>query len=206
MNAALNFSIYVTLSGLSLTSWAAWAEPTTASLHGVAIQAAAGYQQQTVNVTGLGINNTSYRLPDRHYNTTAVPTYLGLSYTRGLTDIVTLGAIAEYNPVSNQIALSVVPGLQMRTGALGYLKIGWVYSPTNVDQGPGRSSTPGYLNGTLIGIGVKIPYTPNIFGYAEANYIKFANMPFGSWAGHLAVRGNAAVEATNLMIGVGYRF
>lgn len=176
------------------------------NFEGLSVQAAVGIQQQTVKVSGLGINGTAYKLPNQRYDNTAVPFYLSAGYAAAVTPNLTLGAIVEYSPISNQVGISVVPGYALTDQTQAYLKLGWVYSPTTVDQGPGRSDSSEYLNGGLVGAGVKMLVTKNIYVYAELNYIRFASMRFGSWYGSMPINGYANVDAYNLMAGLGYRF
>ena len=176
------------------------------AFEGVSLQSAVGIQPQTVKVTGLGINNTPFTLPDQRYNTTAVPFYLGATYTASITPEITLGGVLEYAPVSKQVSLSLAPGYAITEGALGYLKLGWVYTQTNVDQGVGRSTIPGYMNGGLLGAGVRVFWTNNIYAYAEFNYIKFASLNFGSWYAGAPITGYANTDAYNVMVGFGYKF
>lgn len=178
----------------------------SAQFEGVSVQAATGVQQQNVKVAGLVINNKSFRLPDQTYDKTVVPFYLGVTYTAAITANLTLGTILEYSPVSNQVGVSLAPGFAFAEQTQGYFKLGWVYSPTTVDQGPGRSSLPGYMSGGLVGVGVKRFWSNNIYAYAELNYIRFANMSFDSWYSGHPISGYATTAAVNMMAGLGYRF
>jgi hypothetical protein len=191
---------------IAISSYPYFCHAQSSQFEGVSVQAATGLQQQTVKVEGLSIRNSPFKLPDQRYDKTVVPFYLGATYTAGLTANLTLGTVLEYSPISNQVSLSVSPGYAFSEQTQGYLKLGWVYSPTTVDQGVGRSPIPGYMNGGLAGAGVKRFWTKNIYAYAEFNYIKFANLSFDSWYGGLPISGYARTDAFNIMAGLGYRF
>ena len=193
------------LNQLALVSIAK-AQSSSDAVQGLALQVGVGLQQRSVKVTGLGINNTTHKLPDEGYDSTSGQTFLGLSYTAKLNEFATLGVIAELNPIKNHAAVSLVPGYTLANKLHGYLKLGWAYSATSVDQGPGRSKTPGYLNGVLVGVGVKVPWNEQLFGYAEVNYVNFASMRINSWQRGLPVNGYTNVNTANLMLGVGYKF
>jgi opacity protein-like surface antigen len=123
-----------------------------------------------------------------------------------MSNRVALGAQVEYYPISQQVSLSISPGYAFNNWLLGYLKLGWVYVPSTVDQGPGRQAYDVNLNGVVAGIGVKAMITRGVYGYAELNYVQLERLKFTSWAGMIPITGYANTKAYNAVIGVGYRF
>lgn len=173
---------------------------------GFSIYSGTGYQHSIVKVGDVRVRNTSIAMPSESYYNDGSFWITGLNYTHALGHNYTLGAQIEYFPISTQVSLSVSPGYAFNDRVMGYLKAGWAYVPTTVDQGPGRNNYKVNLNGAFAGVGVRALITPHIFGYAELTYARLQNLSFTSWVGPYPISGNASTEAYNVTVGLGYRF
>jgi expansin (peptidoglycan-binding protein) len=108
-----------------------------AQLEGVSVQLGTGYEQGWLRFKDVKLTRSNTRLDMQDVSNSGVPLVLGLGYTKVLGASATLGGLVEYNPISNRAALSIVPGYMLNEQVQGYLKLGWVYATTSVDQGPG---------------------------------------------------------------------
>ncbi len=177
-----------------------------AQLEGVSVQLGTGYEQGWLRFKDVKLTRSNTRLDMQDVSNSGVPLVLGLGYTKVLGASATLGGLVEYNPISNRVALSVVPGYMLTEQVQGYLKLGWVYATTSVDQGPGARAIPAYLNAAYLGLGAKVLFTEQVFGFAEVNYMKYASLSFSSNLNTLPISGYADTSALNFIVGVGYRF
>jgi hypothetical protein len=182
------------------------AQAQTKGLTGFSIYTATGHQTATVKVNDLRVKNTSIRLPSQHFSTSTTFWLTGLNYTHVFDNQWALGGQVEYYPISRQVAVSVSPGYAFNDSVLGYLKLGWAYVPTTVDQGPGRQSHKTNLNAAFAGFGVKAMLYRGLFGYAELTYAQVERLNFNSWVGAIPVSGHTDTSAINAVIGLGYRF
>lgn len=186
-------------------------------------------------VGGLNINGASLG----QANGSSVAATLGLGYTKALTDSFTLGIEAEYNGVpsqtgsadfkdstgsalvtnankftlSNQMSVSLIPGFAVSPDTLIYAKVGYAMATLKSND----QSTPAIfgssnLNGILLGLGAKMNFSKNVYGFAEANAVQYGS---ASTSGNLnrtnpvsviPVSGSAKVNSYNGLVGVGYRF
>ena len=173
---------------------------------GFSIYTATGYQTATVKFSDVRVQNTNIRLPAQNLYTDTNFWLTGLNYTRVFTNQLALGGQIEYYPISRQVAISLSPGYQFNDSVLGYLKLGWAYVPTTIDQGPGRPSYKTNLNAVFAGFGVKAMLYRGVFGYAELTFAQLERLHFTSWAGPFPVSGQMDTSAINAVIGIGYRF
>jgi opacity protein-like surface antigen len=176
------------------------------SFKGLSVYTATGLQKGSVTLSDVTVSNTNIPVPTNDYHSTGTPWMVGLNYAHALSSRITLAAQIDYFPVSQQVALSILPGYEFTSRTLGYIRLGWVHAPSTVDQGPGRAAYKVNLNGVVGGIGAKYLVTPNLYGFVELNYVKFEQLRFTSWVGQIPITGNANSQAVNLLLGVGYRF
>lgn len=173
---------------------------------GPSIYTATGYQYGSVRLNDVRVRNTSIGVQIPNYYSTGSFWLTGLNYTHVFKNNLSLGGQVEYYPISEQVSVSISPGYAFNDAFLGYLKLGWIYGSSKVDQGPGRQAYKVNLNGVVAGIGVKAMIFKGIFGYVEFNYAQFERLNFTSWAGPIPITGNADTKAYNAVIGLGYQF
>lgn len=173
---------------------------------GLSIYTATGYQTATVKFNDVRVQNTDIRLPAKSLHTNTSFWLTGLNYTQVFNNRLALGAQIEYYPISRQVAISVSPGYEFNGSVLGYLKLGWAYVPTTIDQGPGRPSYKTNLNAAFAGFGVKAMLSRGVFGYVELTFAQLERVNFTSWAGPFPVAGQIDTSAINAVVGLGYRF
>lgn len=177
-----------------------------AGFSGFSIYTATGHQTATVKFSDIRLQNTNIRVPSRSLYTDTNFWLTGLNYTHVFDNGFALGGQLEYYPISRQVALSVSPGYQFNDAVLGYLKLGWAYVPTTVDQGPARPSYQTNLNAVFAGFGAKAMIYRGVFGYAELTFAQLERLNFTSTVGPFPVSGQIDTSAINAVIGLGYRF
>ncbi len=177
-----------------------------ASFEGFTLQASVGYQPHVANVTNVGIRNTNRQLSGRTIYNQSVPFILSAGYTWSIGESATIGTQIEFNPINQQVGITILPGYAFTTELQGYLKLGGVVSRVSIDQGPNRDDTAASINGAMVGLGIKQMWTQNLYGFAEMNYLRFGSFGFTSWRGNVPIHGTSNISAYNAMVGVGYRF
>ena len=173
---------------------------------GPSVYTATGYQYGSVRLNDVRVRDTDINVPIPNYYTNGSFWLTGVNYTHVFANDLSLGAQLEYYPISQQVSVSISPGYAFNEQVLGYLKLGWVYGSSTVDQGPGRQAYKVNLNGVVAGMGVRAMIYQGVFGYVEFNYAQFERLSFTSWAGPIPITGNADTKAYNAVIGIGYQF
>ncbi len=182
---------------------------------GASIYTATGLQQATVEGFDLRVRDTDIRLPSTRKTSNGTFWLVGLDYTHVFENQFSLGAQFDYYPRKGQIALSMSPGYVFNDQVMSYLRFGWAYVPTTIDQGAGRSSVETKLNAYFGGAGARVNLYRGVFAYAEIRYAKVERLNFTSWADvtvapgqtlSVPIEGSADTSAVNAFIGLGYRF
>lgn len=91
-------------------------------------------------------------------------------------------------------------GYAFEQDKLGYLKLG--YSSENAYLGISDASKD--ISGYIVGLGYKQAFTKHWHGLVEVNYMHYESTSFGSNGS--GVNGNVSPEATNLLVGIEYKF
>lgn len=176
---------------------------------GLSLEAATGYQEMTIKVQEVTINNRHRGRADQDIGFSGVPVALSIGYSVALTDTLGLGARFEYNPKSGRIALSTLSSMALTQNLQAYGKLGWAYMASAVDL-PGLGSMldgqTAYFNGPLVGIGAKLLLTDNVYVFAELTYYKYADLTLAAQKGSHNLSGKASSSAQNVLIGLGYKF
>lgn len=176
---------------------------------GLSLEAATGYQEMTIRIQDVKINNRHSGRFDQDMGFSGVPVALNIGYSVALTDTLGLGARVEYNPKSGRIALSALPTVTLAQNLQAYGKLGWAYMASAVDSPTLGSMLKGqtaYFNGPLVGIGAKLLLTDNVYVFAELTYYKYADLTLGAQQGAHNLSGKASSGAQNALIGLGYKF
>ncbi len=159
---------------------------------GLSLEAATGYQEMTIKVQDVTINNRHSGRADQDMGFRGVPVALNIGYSVALTDTLGLGARFEYNPKSGRIALSTLPSVALTQNLQAYGKLGWAYMASAVDL-PGLGSMldgqTAYFNGPLFGIGAKLLLTDNAYVFAELTYYKYADLTLSAKQGSHNISG-----------------
>jgi len=206
-NKAINISrLNVIAFALSTIFALPVAHAQTSPFSGVSIFTSGGFQSGSVKLENVRVRNTSFSVPAENLHSTGNSWLIGLNYTHMFQNSTSLGAQVEFFPVSKQVILSVTPGFQFTDDVQGYLKLGWVHAPSTVDQGPGRRAYNVNLHGMVAGLGTKVAFAKNFYGFIEINYVQLQKLNFTSWEGPIPIEGTAKTSAQNVMLGVGYRF
>jgi opacity protein-like surface antigen len=212
--SSVNFSCGSLVRGLSsallgLTGSIALAGESSSvnpGLSGLSIYTATGYQHTMIKTDDVRVRNTNIRLPSERTSTDGSFWFAGLDYTHVFANQFSLGAQFEYYPRSRQVTISVSPGYAFNDRWLGYVKFGWAYVPTTLDQGPGLPNTKVNLNTVFAGVGAKRMIYGSLFGYAELRYAKVERLDFTGVIQTIPIQGHADIRAVNAIIGLGYRF
>ena len=180
--------------------------PTAQNFEGFALQAAVGYQPYAVNFNQIRIANTNIKLNDQNSYNHSTPYFIGASYTAAISHDITLGAQIEVNPINQQYVLSLLPGYAFTSEIQGYLKLAWVNAVMTIDQGSNQSKISATVNGATAGLGFKQFWTPNWYGFIEANYVKMDTIKFNTPINGIPLNGNIDYSGYNAMVGIGYKF
>lgn len=176
---------------------------------GLSLEAATGYQEMTVKVQDVKINNRHSGRADQDLGFSGLPVALNIGYSVALTDTLGFGARFEYNPKSGRIALSTLPSVALTQNLQAYGKLGWAYMASTIDSPKLGSMFDGqtaYFNGPLVGIGTKLLLTDNVYVFAELTYYKYADLTLAAQKGSHNLSGKASSSAQNVLIGLGYKF
>jgi len=144
---------------------------------------------------------------------------VGLGYNFALSPGFLLGIGAEYAPLksssanytlrvpsvntsivstyekSNSYNVFLAPGIVIDKDKLVYVKVG--YSGVSVKA---DSDTYNYT-GISAGLGYKQMISGSLYGFAEVNYAKYGDQNMGAGA-----TGTSNANATNALVGIGYKF
>ncbi len=176
---------------------------------GLSLEVATGYQEMTIKVQDVKINNRHSGRADQDMGFSGVPVSLNIGYSVGLTDTLGLGARFEYNSKSGRVALSALPSVALTQNLQAYGKLGWAYMASAVDSsglGSMLNGQTAYFNGPLVGIGAKLLLTDNVYVFAELTYYKYADLTLAVQQGPHNISGKASSSAQNVLIGLGYKF
>ncbi len=196
----------VLLSTIAAMGFASQAFAQARNFEGFDLQISTGYQQFSLNPKDVTIENINRGINTKDTSKSGVPLILGAGYTAALGDAFTLGAALDYYPITSQLALSVVPGYAFTEQTQGYIKLGWAYAATTLEPFDGAAKINTYLNGPMIGLGAKMLFTDNFYGFMEANYISYSSATFNTSIQNVTVSGKTNNEAYSFLVGVGYKF
>ena len=187
------------------------------AFEGFYAQAGIGYESVTPSFTGGSISGFSYSASGNNANSFAGT--VGAGYNFAVTPSFLLGIGAEYSPIAGSKAnyTITVPGIVSATGQynkkdsynifiapsividkdkLAYAKVG--YTGANVTSEGGDNTS---LNGYSLGLGYKQIISGGLYGFGEVNYASYANASIGGGAS-----GSFSATATNVIVGLGYKF
>lgn len=176
---------------------------------GFAVEAASGYQEMSIKVQDVKVNNMVIGRADQDQQIAGVPYAVNVGYSAALNQTAGLGARFEYNPKSGRIAVSIIPSWALTENVQAYGKLGWAYMPTSVVASLPSfmvNSQTAYLNGPLVGVGAKLLLTDNVYAFVELTYYKYADLALATKNGPMNISGRVSSSAQNALIGLGYRF
>jgi opacity protein-like surface antigen len=148
---------------------------------------------------------------------------LGVGYNFALSPSFVLGVGGEYAPLVGAKARSTTTYSDTSTSVYGqynvqyaynlFLAPGWVidkekllyakigYAGAQTKSSPSNNTYS--FNGFSLGLGYKQFLTDNIYGFGEVNYTDYGNSNLRT---DLNFTGTMTLKATNLLLGLGYKF
>ena len=176
---------------------------------GFAIEAATGYQEMTLKVRDVKINNMSLSWAQQDQRIEGTPYALNVGYSLAVGEAAGLGVRVEYNPKSSRVALALIPSYALTQNVQAYAKLGWAYMATTIETsipGVALNAQTAYFNGPFFGVGAKLLLTDKLYLYAELNYYQYADLTLTAKAGPATLSVNVSSSAQNALFGLGYRF
>ena len=176
---------------------------------GFAIEAATGYQEMTLKVRDVKINNVSLSWAQQEKRVEGTPYALNVGYSLAVGEAAGLGVRVEYNPQSSRVALALIPSYALTQNVQAYAKLGWAYMATTIETsipGVALNAQTAYFNGPFFGVGAKLLLTDKLYLYAELNYYQYADLTLTAKSGLATLSGNVSSSAQNALFGLGYRF
>lgn len=192
------------------------------SFEGAYGQIGVGYESVSPSFSGGTI--TSGTLAGSNYsasssNINSFAGNVGVGYNFAVTKEFLLGIGADYSPINsskqtltmsipgyvvpsssyktqNTYNVFLAPGLVIDKDKLAYAKVG--YSGAQL-QADGESATN--FTGYILGLGYKQIISGGLYGFGEVNYASYGNKNFAGDAS-----GTVKFNATNILIGLGYKF
>ena len=178
-------------------------------------QVGIGYESVTPYFTGGTISGVGYSASGSNANSFAG--IVGVGFNFPVTSTFLLGLGAEYAPINgteqnytitvpgiisatskynkkDSYNIFVSPGFVIDKDSLAYGKIG--YTGATVD-----SSGTTNLTGYSLGVGYKQIIKDGLYGFGEVNYANYGNVSISNLA-----TGSFSASATNIIVGVGYKF
>lgn len=143
-----------------------------------------------------------------------------LGYNFAVTNTFLLGIGAEYSPIAGQKAnytltvpgvgsatdqynkqnsynIFLSPGFAIDKDKLAYAKVG--YTGTSIKAASDGSTTN--YTGYSLGLGYKQIINGGLYGFLEGNYASYGNQNVSG-----GLTGTSNVNATNILVGLGYKF
>ncbi len=91
---------------------------------GLSLEAATGYQEMTIKIQDVKIDNRHSGRADQDQRLTGVPFAVNIGYSVALTETIGLGARFEYNPQIGRVAVSTLPSVALTQNLQAYGKLG----------------------------------------------------------------------------------
>jgi len=153
-----------------------------------------------------------------------------IGYMRAISDNFLLGIGAEYNPLAsksgnytyavsganinghyelqNTYNVFLSPATPVGADGLLYGKVG--YTSTSIEATDSGNSNSNSLSGFSLGLGYRQTIQAGLYGFGEVNYASYGNQTSsqtGTISGHPAsISITSSANATNLLVGIGYKF
>ena len=208
------------------------------NFEGFSVELGAGYQKTDTKSTGIDIDKVptaGYSLSsmdesDDFYTVGATYSHaisddylMGIGFDYSLNDIDTgspkfyfPGGAVPYTKTSdyelkNMYSLFVKPQFVISDKQLAYVKLGYVHANLDYSDKDSEyiSTRDTDLDGYLAGVGYRHNFDKKIYGFVEANYVKFNNDKIGgnyNDGSDYTLDGKAKLDAYNLKVGIGYQF
>ena len=195
-------------------------------------QVGIGYENVAPSLsTSLIIGGAGYPAGISTSNSNSFAGTATLGYTFAVTNDFLLGIGGEYSPIAgnsqnvnysvagvniplgtykkkNSYNFFISPGLTVGTDGLAYAKIGFTGAQIET-SGSGSTDTTNYT-GYSLGLGYKQIISGGLYGFGEVNYASYGNQTSsqtGTISGHPAsISITSSANATNLLVGIGYKF
>lgn len=189
---------------------------------GIGYESVAPSTSTTVNYGGVNIPSSISLNNSNSFAGTAT-----LGYTFAVTKDFLLGIGAEYSPIEgqkqnitynlagtsvaggtynkkNSYNIFISPGLAVGTDGVAYAKVG--FTGASADTGGDTTNYTGYS----LGLGYKQIITGGLYGFGEVNYASYGNQTSNQSAvvsGRLLTTSvTSSLNATNILVGLGYKF
>jgi len=183
-------------------------------------QVGIGYESTAVSFTGGTESGRSYSATANNSNSFAGT--LGIGAYFSVTSNFMLGIGAEYSPISASNAnysisvpsvaytgtgtykkkdsynLFISPAFAIDKDKLAYAKVG--YTGANIESSGGATEKTSYT-GYSLGLGYKQIIQGGLYGFGEVNYAAFSSKGDGN-----GLSGTNQPTATNILVGLGYKF
>lgn len=185
-------------------------------------QAGIGYESTSISFTGGSVQGFPYSVSSNNSNSFAGT--VGIGAYLPVTSNFLLGIGAEYSPIpssNTNFTLSVpgtttpsIPGTWKKKDSynffvspaiaidkdkLAYAKVG--YTGANIETTIFGSSDTTSYKGYSLGLGYKQILQGGLYGFGEVNYAAYSSKSDGD-----GFSGTNKPTATNLMVGIGYKF
>jgi opacity protein-like surface antigen len=185
-------------------------------------QAGIGYESTSVSFSGGSVQGFPYGVSADNSNSFAGTVGIGTYFA--LTSNFLLGIGAEYSPIPGSNAnvtlsipgtttpsisgtykkkdsynLFISPAIAIDKDKLAYAKVG--YTGANIETSIlGSSNTTSYT-GYSLGLGYKQIIRGGLYGFGEVNYAAYSSKSDGG-----GFSGTNKPTATNVLVGIGYKF
>ena len=177
-----------------------------------------GYESSAPSFSGGNVTGTPYSYSVSSSNLNYFTGTVAAGYYFPITNAFLLGIGAEYSPIEspstnytvnipsakyteqqgvkkqNSYNIFISPAWAIDTEKLAYAKIGYASAQYKAEQ----TDT---FNGYSLGLGYRQIITGNWYGFGEVNYTSYGSQNLASNA-----TGTVSINATNALVGVGYKF
>jgi hypothetical protein len=185
-------------------------------------QVGVGYESASTSFTGGTVEGTSYSASANNSNSFAGTVAIGGYFP--VSGSFLLGVGAEYSPIPGSSAnitltipaanpstysgtwkkkdsynLFVSPAIAIDKDKLAYAKVG--FTGANIDATIDGSTNTTSYTGYSLGLGYKQIIQGGLYGFGEVNYAAYSSKSDGA-----GFSGTNKPTATNVLVGVGYKF
>jgi opacity protein-like surface antigen len=185
-------------------------------------QVGVGYESASTSFTGGTVSGTGYSVSSNNSNSFAGTVAIGGYFP--VSGSFLLGVGAEYSPIpgssadvtvsipaaspstysgtwkkKNSYNLFVSPAIAIDKDKLAYAKVG--FTGANVETTFAGSSETTSYTGYSLGLGYKQIIQGGLYGFGEVNYAAYSSQSDGG-----GFSGTNKPTATNVLVGVGYKF
>jgi opacity protein-like surface antigen len=185
-------------------------------------QVGVGYEAASTSFTGGTVEGTSYSASANNSNSFAGTVAIGAYFP--VSGSFLLGVGAEYSPIpgssanvtlsipaadpstysgtwkkKNSYNLFVSPAIAIDKDKLAYAKVG--FTGANIDATIDGSTNTTSYTGYSLGLGYKQIIQGGLYGFGEVNYAAYSSKSDGD-----GFSGTNKPTATNVLVGVGYKF